>query len=232
MTVKNQQFALSQFTKIKDRIKQACEQVGRTTDSVTLIGASKRQTPELLKSFVAQGLHDLGENYLQEAMHKQSELKDLALTWHFIGQIQSNKTKTIAENFSWVHGVDRFKIAQRLATQNPSKSPINILIQLNPDEEQSKGGVSMGAASELCDQIAQLDNIALRGFMMIPKARDSASEQNKIFASAQELLTTTNQQYSLSMDSLSMGMSGDLEAAIAQGSTMIRVGTDLFGSRD
>jgi len=232
MTVKNQQFILSKINNIKDRINSACKQANRKPEDVTLIGASKRQSPELIKEYIEHGLGDLGENYLQEAISKQEALKEFTLTWHFIGQIQSNKTKTIATHFNWVHGVDRLKIAQRLASQNPSKTPINLLIQLNPDDEQSKGGVSLSAASELCDQIAQLENIALRGFMMIPKARNSTAEQNKVFASAQELLTATNQQYGLSMDSLSMGMSGDLESAIAQGSTMIRVGTDLFGARD
>ena len=231
MTVKNQQFILSQIKNIKDRINNACSQAKRSQNSVTLIGASKRQSPELIKGFIEQGLNNLGENYLQEAISKQNALKELSLTWHFIGQIQSNKTKTIAMHFNWVHGVDRLKIAQRLASQNTSKSPINLLIQLNPDEEQSKGGVNLRDAGELSDQIAQLDNMTLRGFMMIPKARESTSEQNKVFARAKELLTLTNQQYGLSMDSLSMGMSGDLEAAIAQGSTMIRVGTDLFGAR-
>ena len=231
MTVKNQQFILSQIKNIKDRINNACSQAKRSQNSVTLIGASKRQSPELIKRFIEQGLNNLGENYLQEAISKQNALKELSLTWHFIGQIQSNKTKTIAMHFNWVHGVDRLKIAQRLASQNTSKSPINLLIQLNPDEEQSKGGVNLRDAGELSDQIAQLDNMTLRGFMMIPKARESTSEQNKVFARAKELLTLTNQQYGLSMDSLSMGMSGDLEAAIAQGSTMIRVGTDLFGAR-
>ena len=231
MTVKNQQFILSQISSIKDRINNACAQAGRSQDSVTLIGASKRQSPELIKGFIKQGLSNLGENYLQEAISKQEVLNEQSVTWHFIGQIQSNKTKTIATHFNWVHGVDRLKIAQRLTSQNTSSSPINVLIQLNPDEEQSKGGVSLNDAGELSDQIAQLDNIALRGFMMIPKARESTSEQSKVFASAQELLSLTNQHYGLSMDSLSMGMSGDLEAAIMQGSTMIRVGTDLFGAR-
>ena len=228
-----QQFAENQLNHIQERIETACKNAGRTSESVTLIGASKRQSPELINAFIEQGLTNLGENYLQEAIDKQTSLAQnrATLTWHFIGQIQSNKTKIIAENFDWVHGVDRLKIAQRLSKQNISSKPLNLLIQLNPDDEQSKGGVSLKDASELCDQIAQLDNIALRGFMMIPKARKDSSAQESVFASANELLTLTNQQHGLSMDTLSMGMSGDLEAAIAQGSTMIRIGTDLFGAR-
>jgi len=231
MTQDDAQYAQAQIEKVRERIRHACDKAGRHIDEVTLIGASKRQTPALISQFVNQGLNNLGENYLQEALEKTNALSELTLNWHFIGQIQSNKTKVIAENFSWVHGVDRFKIAQRLATQTPLTTPINVLVQLNPDNEQSKGGVTLCDAPALCDQIAQLSNIALRGFMMIPQARDSKDEQRQVFAKAHELIQKTNQDYGLTMDTLSMGMSGDLEAAIEQGSTMIRIGTDLFGAR-
>lgn len=232
MTDKYQQYAQIQLQNINQRIEQACKQAGRDVNSIRLIGASKRQQPELITKFAECGLNQIGENYLQEAITKKQALKSIDLTWHFIGQIQSNKTKIIAENFTWVHGVDRLKIAQRLSVQNPSTTPINILIQLNPDSEDSKGGVLIDQAGSLCDQISQLDNITLRGFMMIPKARKSRDQQEHVFSQAQQLLNQTNQHYGLSMDTLSMGMSRDLEAAIAQGSTMIRIGTDLFGARD
>lgn len=219
--------------KITQRIELACQQTNRASDSVCLVGASKRKTPELIASFAQCGLTDIGENYLQEAIDKREKLNSTKLNWHFIGQIQSNKTKIIAENFSWVHGVDRLKIATRLDQQNPAPSkPINLLVQLNVDNEDSKGGVSLTQAPELCDQIAELDAVSIRGFMMIPKARDNVNAQRKTFALAKELLTLTNQRYGLELDSLSMGMSGDLEAAIAEGSTIVRIGTDLFGARD
>jgi len=217
---------------VKQRINSAYKNSGRT-DSVTLVGASKRQSSALVSAFIQHGLQDIGENYLQEALEKRSAIKGENVNWHYIGQIQSNKTKTIAENFNWVHGIDRLKIAQRIAKQNPTpNSPINLLVQLNPDDEAAKGGVTMGQAAQLCDQIAQLESVRIRGFMMIPKPRECFNAQRAVFASAQELLIQTNQDYGLSMDSLSMGMSGDLEAAISEGSTMVRIGTDLFGARN
>lgn len=229
------------FQQINQRIAQAAKQAGRKAQDICLIGASKRQNSDLISQFSAAGLRNIGENYLQEAIDKQSSLASNKLTWHFIGQIQSNKTSLIAQHFCWVHGVDRLKIAQRLsdakqsliATQaaDSNNTKLNILLQLNPDQETSKAGVSLDKASELCAQISELDAISLRGFMMIPAPRDSSLEQRAVFARAYELLQSTNQQYGLNMDSLSMGMSGDLEAAIHEGSTMVRIGTDLFGAR-
>lgn len=224
-------YAAERLAHINSRIDNACTIAGRQRTDVTLIGASKKQTPDLIQQFVGQGLSHLGENYLQEASRKQSEMPNLDVQWHFIGQIQSNKTKTIAEHFTWVHGVDRLKIAQRLAKQNPRSTPINILLQLNPDNEFSKAGVALSQAAQLSDEIAHIDGLSLQGFMMIPKARDLASEQAAVFAQAQTLLTATNQRYGLNLKHLSMGMSGDLSAAIQEGSTMVRVGTDLFGAR-
>ena len=223
----------NQLKQIQERIKRACHNANRAHNSVTLIGASKRQTHELIAQFAEHGLSDIGENYLQEAVEKQQQLTAVKLNWHFIGQVQSNKTKTIAENFTWVHGIDRLKIAKRIDQQNPDVDrKINLLIQLNPDNEDSKGGVPLTQSSELCAQISELDNVAIRGFMMIPKARNSIDEQRRVFALAKEQLSLTNQRYGLSLDSLSMGMSNDLEAAIVEGSTMVRIGTALFGARD
>jgi len=238
----NSDYAKQKLTAVLQRIEQACSQSGRSTDAVKLIGASKKQSIELINSFVEQGLSDLGENYLQEAIDKQCQNPNLRAEWHFIGQIQSNKTKAIASHFNWVHGVDRLKIAKRLSqhvtalnanldNEHEKKPPINILIQLNPDNEDTKGGVGLDEAEELCSKISELENVALRGFMMIPQARNNEVEQRQVFASAAKLLEQINQRQGLALDHLSMGMSGDLEAAIAEGSTMVRIGTDLFGAR-
>lgn len=227
----NLDYAAKQLNKIRNRIKDATKAVGRDESEVELIGASKMQNHQLVRDFVTGGLGAIGENYLQEAIDKRQHLQDLTLDWHFIGHIQSNKTKLIAENFDWVHGVDRLKVARRIAEQNPRPEPINLLMQINLDNEASKSGASVTQAPQLCDQISQLENVQLRGFMVIPKPRESSVEQAAAFAKAYQLLAQTNQKYGLTMDNLSMGMSNDLEAAIAQGSTMIRIGTDLFGAR-
>lgn len=227
----NCEFAEQHFGAVNQRIDKACQAAGRERNSVRLIGASKKKEPSLLQFFHQVGLNDLGENYLQEAIAKQEVLDNCALNWHFIGSIQSNKTKLIAKHFNWVHGVDRIKIAQRLARQNPHKAPIKILIQLNPDLEDSKAGVALTSAGELADAIAQIRDLELHGFMMIPMSREKQSEQRRVFAKARKTLESTNQRYGLNLQHLSMGMSGDLEAAVAEGSTMLRIGTDLFGAR-
>ncbi len=227
----NRDFASKQLNMIQNRISLSANNAGREARSITLIGASKGQPSSLIREFHNAGLNSLGENYLQEGLKKTAELSDLPLQWHFIGHIQSNKTKQIAENYDWVHTIDRIKIATRLAQQAPSNKSINALIQLNIDEEDSKSGVNLKDASSLANQIAQLDNIQLRGYMLLPKPRHSFEEQRKPFAVAREALELTNQRYGLHLDQLSMGMSKDLEAAISEGGTMIRVGRDLFGDR-
>jgi pyridoxal phosphate enzyme (YggS family) len=227
----NSDYAKQKLTTVLARIASACEANLRQLDSVRLVGASKKQSAELIQQFADSGLHDFGENYLQEAIDKQCQLPDLRTNWHFIGQIQSNKTKLIAQHFDWVHGIDRLKIAQRLATQHGRQAPIKLLIQLNADDEDSKGGVALSDAAELAQEIANLEGASLRGFMMIPMAREQQDQQRAVFAQARELLEHCNQQYGLNLDQLSMGMSGDLESAIAEGSTMVRIGTDLFGAR-
>jgi len=227
----NRHFASQQLSKILTRIDNACISAGRDSDSVRLVGASKKQDIELIRAFTGQGLSDLGENYLQEALKKKEAMTDANVNWHFIGHIQSNKTKLIAEHFDWVHGVDRLKIARRLSEQNSRGEPVNILLQINLDGELSKSGVSKNEAPNLCAQIAELNGITLRGLMLIPQARKNQTSQRALFALARELLESINRQTGLSMDQLSMGMSGDLEAAIAEGSTMVRIGTDLFGAR-
>jgi len=227
----NYSYTSTQLSKVLRRIENACSSAGRQSGSVRLVGASKMQTAELIANFATQGLQHVGENYLQEAIEKKVQLSSLDLSWHFIGQIQSNKTKLIAENFDWVHGVDRVKIAQRLGAQNPHSTPLKILVQVNVDNESSKGGVPSKETPELCAQIAEIQGVTLRGLTLIPKARTGHQEQRATFALAQELLARTNQQYGLRLDQLSMGMSGDMEAAISAGSTMVRIGSDLFGAR-
>ena len=173
-----------------------------------------------------------GENYLQEALQKIEALKDLAIEWHFIGPIQSNKTKPIAENFSWVHSVDRFKIAQRLNDQRPPPlPPLNICIQVNVSGEESKSGCTLDELDALASKIALLPNIRLRGLMAIPLSSDNFDEQRKPFARLRGAMERLNRE-GYKLDTLSMGMSADLNAAIAEGATMVRIGTALFGPRN
>ncbi len=220
---------IPQLDKIKTRISNAAHQAGRDAKSIVLVGASKQQSVQRLTQLADAGLRDMGENYLQEALAKQTQLSNYKLNWHFIGQIQSNKTKLIAQHFDWVHGVDRIKIAQRLAQYANKK--LNLLVQVNIDQQHSKAGVCWQNTPALCAQISQLDGILLRGLMLLPAPRQDPAQQRKVFAQARELLSLTNQRYELNLDTLSMGMSNDFEAAILEGSTMVRVGTDLFGSR-
>lgn len=227
----NRDYASKQLNKIRNRIDSAIRQYGRNPESVTLIGAAKQQTAGLAADFYAAGLDNIGENYLNQAIDKQKTLTATELIWHFIGQIQSNKTKLITQHFSWVHGVDRMKIAQRLNNHAADKGKLQILLQLNPDHEHSKGGINAKQALEMVPQVSELQHLDLRGFMLIPRSRTGLQEQRRPFAAARELLEKCNQQHGLAMDSLSMGMSGDLEAAIAEGSTIVRIGTVLFGRR-
>ncbi len=230
----NQQYAIERLQLVRDRIAQAEKAAQRPAGSVRLIGASKQQSSVQLQAFAQAGLQDFGENYLQEALDKQSSLGHLPLEWHFIGAIQSNKTAAIATHFNWVHSVDRTKIARRLDAQfvrKPEQAKLNILLQLNLDNEDTKSGVTAKQVMPLLEQIAAYPNIAVRGFMLIPAPRANPTEQEKVFAEARALLEQANSTIGLHLDTLSMGMSNDLEAAIAQGSTMVRIGTDLFGPR-
>jgi pyridoxal phosphate enzyme (YggS family) len=211
------------------RISAAAHAVQRDPASVGLLAVSKTKPADDLREAYAAGLRDFGENYLQEALGKQAELADLPLCWHFIGPIQSNKTRAIAENFAWVHSVDRLKIAQRLSEQRPdSLPPLNICIQVNVSGEASKSGCTSADLPALAAAISALPRLQLRGLMAIPEPTDDSAEQNAAFASVRELQASLN----LPLDTLSMGMSHDLEAAIAQGATWVRIGTALFGARD
>jgi pyridoxal phosphate enzyme (YggS family) len=211
------------------RISAAAHAVQRDPASVGLLAVSKTKPAEDLREAYAAGLRDFGENYLQEALSKQAELADLPLCWHFIGPIQSNKTRAIAENFAWVHSVDRLKIAQRLSEQRPdSLPPLNICIQVNVSGEASKSGCTPADLPALAAAISELPRLQLRGLMAIPEPTDDSAEQHAAFATVRELQASLN----LPLDTLSMGMSHDLEAAIAQGATWVRIGTALFGARD
>jgi PLP dependent protein len=194
---------------------------------------SKTKPASAVRQACAAGLRDFGENYLQEALDKQHALADLPLSWHFIGPIQSNKTKAIAEHFDWVHSVDRLKIAQRLSEQRPQTLPaLNICLQVNISNEASKAGCSVDDVPALASAIAQLAHLTLRGLMAIPEPSNDAQQQQAAFARLRELQEQLNTQFKLNLDTLSMGMSDDLEAAINQGSTWVRVGSALFGARD
>jgi pyridoxal phosphate enzyme (YggS family) len=218
------------IAKVVLRIREAAQNSSRTPEQVGLLAVSKTQPASAIREAAAAGLRDFGENYLQEALDKQQALADLALCWHFIGPIQSNKTRAIAEHFDWVHSVDRLKIAQRLSEQRPAGlPPLNICLQVNISEEPSKAGCRPDEVAGLAQAVAGLPNLRLRGLMAIPRPSSDPAEQRQAFAALRNL------QRSLALptelDTLSMGMSDDLEAAIAEGSTWVRIGTALFGAR-
>ncbi|AUZ61677.1 Hypothetical protein PRJ_5119 [Pseudomonas sp. XWY-1] len=214
---------------ISARIASAAQAVGRDPASVQLLAVSKTKPASAIREIHAAGVHDFGENYLQEALTKQQALSDLPLIWHFIGPIQSNKTKAIAEHFDWVHSVDRLKIAQRLSEQRPAGlAPLNICLQVNVSGEDSKSGCTPADLPALAKAVAALPNLRLRGLMAIPEPTEDRATQEAAFASLRKL----QEGLGLGLDSLSMGMSHDLEAAIAQGATWVRIGTALFGARD
>lgn len=221
-----------QLAKVTARIHQAAAAAGRNPQTVQLIAVSKTQPAQALREAYTWGQRAFGENYLQEALDKQAQLADLVdLAWHFIGPIQSNKTRPIAEHFDWVHSVDRLKIAQRLHEQRPAeKPPLNICVQVNIDDETTKSGISLAELPALVAAIAPLSRLKVRGLMAIPAATNNQAQQRAAFAKLRAALERLNLQ-GLGLDTLSMGMSGDLEAAIAEGATYVRVGTDIFGAR-
>ncbi|WP_349570898.1 YggS family pyridoxal phosphate-dependent enzyme [Azotobacter salinestris] len=215
--------------KVRARIREAAQASGRDPQDVRLLAVSKTKPAAALREAFACGQHDFGENYLQEALAKQAELAGLDLTWHFIGPIQSNKTRAIAEHFAWVHSVDRLKIAQRLSEQRPAQlPPLNICLQVNVSGEASKSGCQPAELTELAGAVAELPNLRLRGLMAIPEPTDDPAAQRAAFARLRAL----KESLGLDLDTLSMGMSHDLEAAIAEGATWVRIGTALFGARD
>lgn len=217
------------IAKVAARIREAAQAVDRDPATVGLLAVSKTQPAAAIREAAAAGIRDFGENYLQEALDKQAELSDLPLAWHFIGPIQSNKTKSIAEHFDWVHSVDRLKIAQRLSDQRPAElPPLNICLQVNVSGEASKSGCAPEELPQLAQAVAAMPRLRLRGLMCIPAPSEDPAEQRAAFARLRAL----RDELSLTLDTLSMGMSQDLEAAIAEGATWVRIGTALFGARD
>ncbi|KAA5835663.1 YggS family pyridoxal phosphate-dependent enzyme [Pseudomonas chlororaphis] len=218
---------------VSARIRAAAQASQRDESSIHLLAVSKTKPAAALREAYAAGLRDFGENYLQEALGKQAELGDLPLSWHFIGPIQSNKTRAIAENFAWVHSVDRLKIAQRLSEQRPADlPPLNICIQVNVSGEASKSGCTPADLPTLASAISALPRLQLRGLMAIPEPTEDRAAQDAAFAAVRSLNDNLRDSLDLPTDTLSMGMSHDLEAAIAQGATWVRIGTALFGARD
>ena len=211
------------------RIDQAQAASGRPAGSVKLLAVSKTFPIEAVDAVAACGQNAFGENYAQEGVDKASARPDLE--WHFIGPIQSNKTRGIAEHFDWAHTIDRLKIAERLSAQRPADlPPLQVCIQVNVSGEHSKSGCAADEALALCQAIAQLPNLQLRGLMAIPEATEDTAIQRQQFANLRELQTQINQQ-GFALDTLSMGMSDDLEAAISEGATLVRVGSAIFGQR-
>jgi len=216
---------------VRDRIRVACAAYGRTPEDVTLLAVSKTFGPDAVQAAHAAGQTAFGENYIQEAVGKITALKHLPLQWHCIGPIQSNKTRLVAEHFDWVHTVDRLKIAQRLSEQRPQVlAPLQVCIQVNVDGGPTKSGVAPDDALALALALAKLPRLHLRGLMCIPEPAADFVAACEAFKRARALFDALNAK-GLKLDTLSMGMSADMEAAIACGSTMVRVGSAIFGER-
>lgn len=217
---------------VRDRIDRAARAAGRRPEEVTLIAVSKTFPAETLRAAYVAGQRHFGESYVQEALSKMDALADLPdMVWHFIGPLQSNKTRPIAERFHWVHSVDRLRIADRLSAQRPSGlPPIQVCLQVNVSGEATKSGVPPEALPELADAVAALPRLTLRGLMTLPEPTDDTVLQRRRFAALSALLAAQSGPHSM-MDTLSMGMSDDLESAIAEGATFVRVGRAIFGTR-
>ncbi len=222
----------ARLNQVKQRIQDAEQAAGRQAGSVQLLAVSKTQPVEVIRASINIGQLCFGESYAQEAVAKIQQLANVpGIEWHFIGPIQSNKTASLAEHFDWIHSVDRLKIAQRLNDQRPAdKAPLNICIQVNTSGEISKSGISPDQLAELAQQIRQLPRLRLRGLMTIPAREDDTEQQRLPFRQLRELFETLNAQ-GLQLDTLSMGMTDDMEAAIQEGATIVRIGTALFGPR-
>jgi pyridoxal phosphate enzyme (YggS family) len=214
------------------RINEACRAASRSVDSVTLLAVSKGQSSAAIDSAARAGIEHFGENFLQESLPKMELLKGRELTWHFIGRLQANKTRTVAELFDWVHGIDRLKIAERLSEQRAShRAPLNVCLQLHLGGEASKGGVAPVEIAPLAQAVHGLPGIKLRGLMCMPPAESDVERQRQWFRETRQVFDYLNER-GLGLDTLSMGTSVDFEAAIAEGSTIVRIGTAIFGPRD
>jgi pyridoxal phosphate enzyme (YggS family) len=217
---------------VRRQIAQAAQGCGRDPAEIRLLAVSKTKPVEDILAAYAAGQRDFGENYLQEAEKKIATLPHKDIIWHYIGPIQSNKTRLIAEHFDWVHSVDRLKVARRLNEQRlPELAPLNILLQVNIDHEPSKSGIDVNEIGELATQIEEFPRLQLRGLMAIPARHTDPAQQRQPFARMHRALLELQQAHS-DCDTLSMGMSGDMQTAIEQGSTLVRIGTAIFGARD
>ena len=217
---------------IKDLLAKAAVEAGRDPTSVKLLAVSKKQPVSAILDAAAAGQVDFGENQVIEGVEKARIVADEALKWHFIGHLQTNKTRAVAEHFDWVHSVDRLKTAERLSRQRPENlGDLNICLQVNVDDEESKSGTDMAAAAELARSVVDLPHIRLRGLMCLPAIRDDFEAQRKPFARLRTLADELRAD-GIETDTLSMGMSGDYRAAIFEGATIVRIGTAVFGPRN
>jgi len=227
---------IKRITNVQQKIAYAAQQTQRNSEQIQLLAVSKTKPVSLIKQAYQSGLRHFGENYVQESIEKIKQVKEDSdfsdpIYWYFIGPLQSNKTRLVAENFDWVQSVDRFKIAQRLNDQRPAILPeLNICLQVNISEEENKSGTTLSQVIELASQVQQFPRLKLRGIMAIPEKTKNNERLEKQFQALHNIYLTLQKQYP-EIDTLSMGMSGDLESAIRCGSTMVRIGTDIFGSR-
>ena len=221
----------AQVNRIRAQISDAAAAAGRDPASVTLVAVTKAKGAEYVRAAATAGVTDFGENYVKEALGKMDELEDLPIRWHFIGALQSNKTRPVAERFAWVHSLDRMSVAQRLSEQRPFHAPpLNVCIQVALVAEPAKGGVEPAALAALAYAVAELPRLKLRGLMCVPPPLPDEVSQRAMFARLRRHLEELKST-GLDLDTLSMGMSADFQAAIAEGATLVRIGTALFGSR-
>jgi hypothetical protein len=226
------QFLPERLAAVLARIEAAAHRAGRDPGSVRLLAVSKQQPVESVRAVAAAGQHEFGENYVQEALAKIEALRGLPLTWHFIGQLQGNKTRDVATAFQWVHTLDRDRIAARLSAQRPHYAgPLDVLLQVKLVEEAGKGGVEPGDLPRMAEIVAGMPRLRLRGLMCIPPPATDEASQRGPFARLRSLLEDLNAR-GHGLDTLSMGMSADLESAVAEGATIVRIGTAVFGPRD
>jgi len=228
-TTRRMAYTIEQYEEIQHRIRSAARRAGRDVQDVQLLAVSKRQSVSAMRRVASYGQQSFGENYLQEAEPKIDELQDLALQWHYIGQIQSNKTRLVAQLFDWVHSLDRLKIAQRLNDQRPdSATELNVFVEVNVSEEDTKGGVRPNEVADFIDALAPYKRLRVRGLMALPAPQLSERDQRKSFQRLNTIMSDLRQPQ---LNCLSMGTSSDFEAAINEGSTIVRIGTALFGPR-
>ncbi len=219
------------LSKIRARIQQACDNCGRDSEEVSLLAVSKKHPVEAIRAAFAAGQKAFGENFVQEALRKQRQLQNLDIEWHFIGHIQSNKTREIATAFDWVHSVDRLKVAKKLSVhRRPEQTDLGICLQVALADESGKSGVQPDDLAELASQIAELPRLRLRGLMCIPPPSEKLSRQRHWFARLARLQKELI-HLGIDLDTLSMGMSNDLESAVSEGATLVRLGTAVFGPR-